>query len=166
MALKNLQSYLDDYFDVTGTRTDNFICPLTLTPCEPDQLIDGHILNAAFKKASRKTVVQFGKPDHFYGSRVEPGMIKFLNLGYEDISVIEAIKGHGTVDVRLPDGSTFKAFPLRDRTAVTKLQDRFPVLSAPQSDGSEILLAVKTERSNPKFAFPTRTEFEVIAPDE
>jgi hypothetical protein len=163
MTTQKLQPYLDDYYRVTGTKTDKFICPLTLEPCESDQLIDGHILNSAFAKASRKTIVQFGKPDHFYGSRVEPGMIKFLNLGYEDISLIEAVKGQSTVDVRISDGSTFKAFPLKNRDMLPKVEHRFPILSAPQDDGRELLLAIKTERNNPKFASPIRLEFEIIA---
>ena len=37
---ERIKPYLADYEKVTGNKTDNFICPITLEPCETNELIE------------------------------------------------------------------------------------------------------------------------------
>ena len=83
VSKEKLLAHLDDYFRVTDRKTDQFVCPITLRECNEHELIEGHILNEALKKASRRRIIQFGEIDHFYGTRFESGLVRFLNLGHE-----------------------------------------------------------------------------------
>jgi hypothetical protein len=100
---QRLSVHLDDYFRVTGRKTGQFVCPITLRECDEEELVDAHILNEAFLKASRRRVIQYGSVDHFYGSRVEAGLVRFLNLRHE--SDLDILTESGELSATLPDGS-------------------------------------------------------------
>src|SRR2546427_12424424 len=69
-----------DYNRVNPDRKLNtFVCPITLRKCQPQELIDGHILPQAIVRASRRTIIQYGDVDHFYGTRVEASFVRYLN---------------------------------------------------------------------------------------
>lgn len=74
-----IQFYIDDYYRATGRRASKFVCPITLRETDDSALVDAHILNKSLSVASRRTVVQDRDVDNFYGSRVEPDMVHFLN---------------------------------------------------------------------------------------
>jgi len=118
-----LAPYLDDYFQVTGSKTEYFICPITLQVCKNSDLIYGHILNKKLIRASRRKIVQFSKVDNFYGTRLEPGLVRFLNLGHED--ELGLLKESGELQVKLTDGRLVTAFMAGSRSA-RKAHGRFP----------------------------------------
>src|ERR1700733_1371051 len=102
---EQLQPHLEDYAKVTGSRASKFVCPLTLMEVPIDELINGHILNGALDKASRRKVVQWKEPDHFYGRTVEAGMVRYLNAKNKD--GFEILREMRYVELRLCNGATF-----------------------------------------------------------
>lgn len=146
--LLKLQSHIQDYSSVFGEQTDRFVCPITMTKCDVNDLIDGHILNAGFHEASRKTVIQYGKIDHYYGQTVEPGFIWFLN--YNELSRSERISSSSKITVQFPDGSKAHAFPAL-RKNLKSARGRFPQKNVMLPDGEIFPLFIKTEFSDSRL---------------
>lgn len=121
MAIDRTQllRHLRDYEVRTGNRTERFVCPITLRECDESELMNGHILNAGLHKASRRSVIQFGDVDHFYGSRVEPTLIRYLNLMTK--STVDLVRESRAFEVIFPDGSQVTAF-----FAGPEASERFP----------------------------------------
>lgn len=134
ISKEQLSGHLENYFQVTGRKVDRFVCPITLRECEESELIDAHILNQAFVKASRRRIIQYGKIDHFYGSRFESGLVKFLNLGHE--SELDLLKEGGELRVTLSDGTTVPAF-LADSESARNAAGKFPLVDLTK-DGKHI----------------------------
>ena len=101
--------YLENYAEVFGSRKQRFICPITLRELDSSDLIEGHILNAAFNKASRRTVVQAADVDRFYGTRVEGGLVRHFNS--KDLTTADLIRMHTDFQVCFHDGTEARAFP-------------------------------------------------------
>src|SRR3954451_6606211 len=72
--------YLEDCEAVTGNPTTRYICPLTLEPCEPHEISQGHIINKKIPYAHNVKVPVRTRPDNFYGTRVEDSFIRFARL--------------------------------------------------------------------------------------
>lgn len=133
-----LQRHLEDHTETTGRSTDRFVCPITLRECDESELIEGHILNEKLLAASRRTVIQYRLVDNFYGTRVEPDMVQFLNR----------IKSDGTrlshddrpTRVIFSDGSAVAAFPTNAKAA-HRASPRFTALRVPKDGGSVWVLA-------------------------
>jgi len=121
---KKIQRFIDDYNEVFQTDVDRFICPITLRECDPGELIEGHILNAALTKASRRTVVQFDKIDGFYGTRVEPAVVEFLNM--KDKERHELLLQAGEWVAIFHDGSNARAFSAGS-TSGKKARGKYPI---------------------------------------
>jgi hypothetical protein len=163
ISADRIQPYLEDYARVTGSSVTKFVCPITHHQCEPEELIEAHILNEKLRKASRRKVLQYGKPDHFYGSRVEPGLVQYLNQKYK--SDTDFFSRRSKVKVILPDGSEFEAFPLRGEAAISRAARRFPIVS-PSPSGSSIAFAVKTDKDDPRFKDSSAGQLEILITDE
>jgi len=153
---QRIEQHLDDYEQVTGKRTELFVCPVTLRECKPSELIDGHILNASLARASRRCIAQYGKVDHFYGSTVEPDLVRFLNLKEK--------KGAKRLRRRKlralwADGSEAKAF-LADSRSGRNAAGHYPQIEVP-IDGEPIHLYLKIEPDDPRVASPP---VEIVAP--
>jgi hypothetical protein len=143
-----IRPYLDNYAEVTKERKDKFVCPITLEECDLGQLIEGHILNKKLNTASRRTVVQWADPDNFYGTRVEPAIIDYLNL--KDVGEFGLVRGAYKIQIQLLDGTEYEAFPLKDEAAIRKVEERFPVLDM-NRNGERMFFAIKTARNDPKI---------------
>jgi len=76
---RELKRHLAD-LGALGYPSEQFICPITLQSVPTEALMDGHILNEAFKEASRKTVIQFKDVDDHYGETVEPFLAWVLSF--------------------------------------------------------------------------------------
>lgn len=153
---RRIQEHLDDYEQVTGKSTELFVCPITLRECTPSELIDGHILNARFSEASRRRTVQYGKVDHFYGSRVEPDLVHFLNMNVK--TGADRLRGR-KLRVSWPDGSEAEAF-LADSRSGRKADGHFPQITVP-IDGESVPLCLKIEHGDPRA---TVQPVDVVAP--
>ncbi len=103
-----LTAHIKDYAEVFETTTDRVVCPITLRECEEPQLVNGHILNGALLSASRRQVIQYGKVDGFYGTRVEPELVQYLNL--KERSIADLVRTSRNLVVEFGDGTTAKAF--------------------------------------------------------
>src|SRR5687768_3202353 len=103
-----LQRHLDDYARAKKQTTEHFICPITFRPCAEDELVNGHILPEGLNNASGKTVIQYGKLDFFYGSRVEDTLIRYLNLS--ETSSEDVVRHCDELTVRFSDGAAIPAF--------------------------------------------------------
>lgn len=140
-----LRRHLNDYARVTGRRPDRFVCPITLRECEPTELIDGHIINGAIFSASRRTVIQYGDVDNFYGTRVEPSLVHYLNLPKRDPR--DLLREAHDLRIRFADGSEVPAFVGGPEAAV-----KFPLIDL-SKDGKIIAsLYAKTRKDDPRLA--------------
>ena len=72
-----LEAIRADYAAVQGRACSFFMCPILLRD-EPCELMDGHILNKAFRVAARSTVIQRKDVDNHFGSTIEPDLINRL----------------------------------------------------------------------------------------
>jgi hypothetical protein len=104
----DIQRHLEDYERVTGVTPEGFVCPITLRECARSELIWGHILCEKFKEASRRSIVQYGALDHFYGSRVEDSTIRYVNL--IGLSAKDMIAAGGSLTITVEDGTELTAF--------------------------------------------------------
>jgi len=138
---EKLARLIADFNDVTGNNTSRFTCPITLRECDPDELVDGHILNASLTSANRRTVIQYGKVDNFFGTTVEPGFIRYWNLKYRAFE--ELIKENKNVRIYPADGSELEAF-LATSKAARKARGKFPNITFRREGMPDIELFVKT----------------------
>jgi len=137
-----------DYAKVTGRVTTRFVCPVTLRECSEDELVDGHILNKKLREASRKTVVQYGRIDHFFGSRVEPAVVRYWN---ELSCTNEALFKHERpFQVRFDDGTTAKAFSVTP-TAFDNASPKFTRLQSPL-EGEMVRVLAELPSDDPRWS--------------
>jgi hypothetical protein len=123
---EQVKPYLEDYERVTGQRTDKFICPLTLEPCELDEITRGHIINEPIPYAHNRKVLVGKSPDSFFGTRVEESFIRFASMS--GMNMLDIMDGHQTFDVRFREGGpTFKAFVVPPQM-VEKTRKHLPVV--------------------------------------
>ncbi|CAN5407936.1 hypothetical protein BH09PLA1_BH09PLA1_01500 [soil metagenome] len=148
---KELQRHLDGYHAVTGNRTERFICPITLRPCETHELIDGHILNEALLHASRRTVIQYGKVDGYYGTKVEPALIRYLNSTRRDDR--ELIYASSNLKIVFRDGSTCEAFATTGRNARNAAK-KFPLVDLKRDGEVYVSLFARTAKDDPRLDGP------------
>jgi len=144
IGTEQLKKYLDDYAAVTGDKTDLFICPLTLNKCEPAKLIEAHILNRRLLNASRRQIIGFGDVDHFYGSRVEPTLIRFLNAPMRTEQ--EILQHCHDLKVRFVDGTEFPAVYGRPEMA-----KKFPLVTLNRDGKPFASVYVKTAKDDARL---------------
>lgn len=125
-----------------------FTCPITLRECEVEELIGGHILNEKLAKANRRTGIQYGKVDNFYGTTVEPGFIRYWNQ--KDKSFLDQIKENKDVRVCFADGSRAEAFLANSRSA-RKASGKFPNIILRRDGVEDIELFVRTTKDDPRL---------------
>ncbi len=147
---QDLAKHLKDYSELTGQTSDQFICPLTLEPCASDTLINGHILNARLNETSRRRVIQFGAIDHFYGTRVEPSLIRFFNL--RRLSLADVLAASRELRMEFADGSTAPCFVTYGKQA-RAATDQFPTTTANLKDAS-VPVFVRVPRDDPRLRAP------------
>lgn len=132
-----LEAHMQDYENTTGKRIEQFVCPITLRECIESELIEGHVLNEALRKASRRTVIQYAQVDGFFGTRVEPDMVRFLNA-IED--AMQITKHDRPTCIRFADESEVRAFPVNPK-AGRNVDSRFTLLHVPGEAGRIHLFA-------------------------
>lgn len=81
-----------DYQAVVGRPFDHFFCPM-LYADERVALCEGHIINSAFRDASRSTTVQRKDIDNFYGSMFEADWLIIQERGQHTLPEVLADKG-------------------------------------------------------------------------
>jgi hypothetical protein len=140
-----IQPYLDDYANVTGTVMDKLVDPMTLQACELRDLIRGHIINEKIPYAYNTKVPVLGKPDHWYGSRVENSFIHFCTLS--GMSGIDMLRGRTTFNVKFREGGpTLEAFVVDDEEVAEKSKH---ITIVPISrDGQRVYIGLK--KAKPK----------------
>lgn len=145
---EHLERHLKDYAEVAGRATDRFVCPITLHECSEDELVDGHILNKKLHEASRKTVVQYGRVDHFFGSRVEPAVVRFWN----EFSCTNdtPFKHEQPFQVRFENGTTVKAFAA-DASGFANASPHLTKLQIPSENGP-VRVLVELPKSDPRWS--------------
>jgi hypothetical protein len=148
---EEIGSHIADYNAVTGNHSTRFVCPITLRECETHELIDGHILNRKLRKASRRTVVQYADVDNFYGTRVEPSLIRYVNS--KDKSLLDLLKESKDIRVAFADGTEAPAFLAGSRSS-RKAETRFPRVSLMREGTPEIKLYVRTRMDDPRLSGP------------
>jgi len=139
-----LRRHLDDYARWSGKRVDRFVCPITERRCEESELMNGHILCDGIISASSKTVIQYGDIDHFYGTRVEPSVVRFINIPKK--TPADLLSHVSNVKLNFSDGSTLTGF-----FAGPEAGKKFPCIDL-RRDG--MLLAniyVRTEVDDPRL---------------
>lgn len=147
-----LTRHLQDYEQVFGQRTKAFVCPLTLKPCEPESLINGHILNARLTNTSRRQVIQYGPIDNFYGTRVEPSLVRFFNL--HKLSPADLLSANSTMEMQFGDGSSVPCFVTFGKRARAAAQ-QFPIVDA-HAGGETVPVFVRVAHDDPRLHGPMR----------
>lgn len=142
-----LHRHLADYESVTGCRVRRFVCPITLRECDDAELIDGHILNSALKRASRKTVIQWATVDHFFGTRVESKLTRLLNL--KTMSDADLVRNGASLRIVFEDGSEAEAFYASSRRAKSAATV-FPIVDVAIASGA-ISLRAKVPFDDPRI---------------
>lgn len=140
-----LQQHLDDYCKVVGTASSDFVCPITLEPCT--DLIDGHILNVALRKASRRTVIQCKDVDNYYGSTVEPELVRHLN--FNQLSDADIVRANRNIQVRFTDGTRAGAFAATGKKAKQAAR-KFESIRVPLGD-EEVQVFIIADRGDPRL---------------
>lgn len=148
---KQLAAHIEDYNDVTGNKIKRFVCPITLQQCEEHELINGHILNKGLRSASRMTVIQYKDVDHFYGSTVEPALIRFLNSKGKELN--DLLRESDEIKVHFPDGSEVSAFVPGPRSA-SKAAEKFPAVTLRHQDHPDVQLYLRTSKDDPRLSGP------------
>jgi hypothetical protein len=147
-----LQRHLDDYAEVCGERKSRFVCPITLRECDESELINGHILNKAIRKASRKTVIQFKGVDGHYGHTVEPHFVRYLNSRHK--TALEWVADSDDLKLEFHDGTKADAFHAVSRSA-RKAVVKFPLVDVPISEGTAPVF-VKVAKDDPRLKMPMK----------
>jgi hypothetical protein len=127
-----LDAHLKNFRDVTGVQKDRFVCPISGQEVAEYDLINGHIVNEAIRGAARRTVIQWGKLDHHYGTHVEPPLVAHIN--YLHLSASERI-GAGERLIRFADGTLAEA-QLAATTAGVFMAKKFAVMAVEEYDGT------------------------------
>ena len=150
IASSDLKRHLADYAEVTGRKSSRFICPITLRQCDLGELIDGHIINQAIKVASRRSVIQYSKVDHFYGTRVEPSLVRFLNLTTK--TTMEIVREGEVIRIKCSDGTVLDAFHAESASG-RRAAGKYPMISIAASKGetADIPIFVKTSFDDPRL---------------
>ncbi len=105
--------------------------------------MNGHILNDALKEASRKTVIQFGDVDHYYGTTLERFLVDYLNAPtWTDEELID--KAGKNTYVVTDGGKNFPTFAVHP-THVPKVAKLFPAVNITDSNGSVFQRFIKAE---------------------
>lgn len=135
-----VQPFLDDYRVVTHRDTQFFICPITLEPCNLDEISNGHIINDAVPYAFNRTVPVRTSADNFYGTRVESSFVRFLTIA--DLSPMDMLRSQRTFDVRFSDGGQlYRAF-IVDNDEVESKKNDLPVIGLSR-DGIPFFVGLK-----------------------
>src|SRR5687767_11329408 len=143
-----LRAHLQNYAEVTGSPTERFVCPITLEAVEMGDLINGHILNKKLGNASKRTVIQFARVDHFYGSRVEESLVHYLNL--TEATKEQFVRHSQELTVRYKDGEELAAF-VAEGEAAMRAASKFPLIPL-QHEGRPCLpIFVKTGLDDPRL---------------
>ena len=138
-----IQPYLDDYAKVYGSRTDRFICPITLERCELHKVARGHIVNEAIGHSHNRKVPISENADSFYGTRVEESFVRFVNMAV--MSAYEHVTAQREFQIRFVEGGRqFTAFRIRDEE-VTEKQKHLPVVSV-IIEGEPVWIGLKNAR--------------------
>ena len=143
----SLQSHLDDYERVFGEKTDRFVCPITLHKCNEEELMNGHILNGALRTASRRRVIQYAAVDHFYGTRVEPEFVRYMNS--KDLSDAELLASNKGLCLEFNDGTSVPAF-LATGPSASAARGRFPIVEV-LLEKSSVTVFATTEANDPRL---------------
>lgn len=131
-----------DFEKVTGKTFKRFYCPIMHEDREDVELIDGHIVPQAIKKASRATVIQRKDVDNYFGTTLENDMINHVNL--HTLTTEEAFaKVYDLKLVQHPDGELVDAFH-----APKNSNPPFPPVKLQDEDGITYSLYIKP---NPKW---------------
>ena len=145
-----LKSHIDDFNEVFGRKCDRFVCPITMRECEESELINGHILNRKLINASRRQVIQYDKVDHFYGTRVEPELVRHLNT--KEMSMADIIRSNKKLLVTFDDSTNAEAFVTSGKAA-RAAQRKYPSISFDVEDES-ILVFVRVDFDDPRLECP------------
>jgi hypothetical protein len=147
-----LQKHLDDYGKLHGREQRRFVCPITLEERDEADLVDGHVLNKSFIKASRRTVIQYRSIDEFYGTRVEESLVHFLNLS--ERSELEMFRLVRNLTAKFSDGTEAGAFVAGSESSA-KADGVFPLVARRGRDGSIVgNIYVRTAKDDPRLAGP------------
>lgn len=141
-----LKSHIDDFNEVFGRKCDRFVCPITMHECEESELINGHILNKKLNNASRRKVIQYDKVDHFYGTRVEPELVRHLNA--KEMSKADIIRTFKNLQITFDDNTTAEAFVTSN--AAKAAQCKYPSIDFDVEDES-ICVFVKVDSDDPRL---------------
>jgi hypothetical protein len=144
-----LARHIEDYNQRCNSKVKRFVCPITLRECEEHELINAHILNKSLVNASRRTVIQYGDVDHFYGSRVEASFVDYLNL--VETSRQDFIRYCDKLTVRFSDGKELEAF-VAEGAGAKRAAGKFPLLPLRHEGKDFIPIFVKTKLDDPRLA--------------
>lgn len=147
ITAEKIKPYLEDYEKATGNATEHFICPITLKECDVTDLIEAHILNKGFNKASKRTIIQYGPIDHFYGTRVEESFVTFVNS--KDHDATQIIAAAECLEIEFEDGTTAPCFPAVGASA-RHAEGKLPRWSA-RIDGVEHSFFINTKIDDPRL---------------
>lgn len=158
---KELARHVADYNQTCPERkTDKFVCPITLRECDPHELMNGHVLPEGIVRASRRTVIQYSGVDHFYGSRVEASLVRYLNL--TESTKEEIVQNAQEITVRFSDGEEIEAFIVKG-VAAEHAAKRYPMLPLHHDGRPFMSVFVKTTMDDPRL---TESKVELIAADK
>jgi hypothetical protein len=144
----------EDYTRLTRKPVARFVCPITLRDAADAKLCDGHILNEGIQTAARKSVVQWGDIDHYYGQTVEPELIAYLNT---PVASPDSLMRKGKdLTVTLPSGEKLGAF-ITDRPGA---EAKFPRIDLVNAAGETISSPyLRTNKLDPKLQKGLKVEW-------
>jgi len=158
--VEELQRLNADYTRVTGKPVRHFVCPITLEDDPNSELCDGHILNAAIRKASRKTVIQRKDVDGYFGTTLEPELIRYLNTPCTSTQDLLCSAGEATIT--LPTGETDKVF-FPGKKSSKSARSRFQQIDLFKPDGSAIASPfLRTAKLESQFYKGVRVELSLV----
>ena len=102
------QRFRENYHALTGEWSTGFICPITLKDTPSKELCAGHVLNQGLRQASRRTVLQRRDVDNYFGTTLEPDLIKYLN--FRVLTAAEHVAKSRSLTITLPSGERTEAF--------------------------------------------------------
>lgn len=126
-----IQPFRDNYYELTGEWSSGFICPITLKDTRCEELCVGHVLNQGIRQASRRTVLQRRDVDNYFGTTLEPDLIKYLN--FPIMTPAEHMAKARRLTITLPSGERTEAF-----FAGPQASDRFMQVDLLDSSGKPI----------------------------
>jgi hypothetical protein len=126
-----IKPFQEDYYALTREWPTGFICPITLKDTPREQVCAGHILNQGIRQASRRTVAQRRDVDNYFGTAIEPDLIKYLN--FPMLTPAEHLAKTRTLTITFPSGEREEAF-----FAGPEAGNRFMKVDIFDSDGKAI----------------------------